>query len=73
MYKPLISEVCVPCLIQHFCTNGFETACDENSQTVPENRLDASAPRDCRCNSGYAHRTEEERGTNLIDVAFITS
>jgi len=31
-------------------------ACDAQAQTEPPARTNASAPADCRCNSGYAHR-----------------
>ena len=62
-YKPSGSKICHPCLVMHFCTGGVATACDVNSRTVPGTRTDAATPRDCRCKLGYAHRTEEERGT----------
>jgi len=63
-YKAENSVICNVCKHKHFCTGGLAVQCDVNSQTVPSNREDAAEPRDCQCNTGYAHRTEEERNTD---------
>ena len=63
-YKAANSVICNVCLQKNYCAGGRAIQCDANSQTVPANRVDAGEPRDCQCNTGYAHRTEGERGTD---------
>ena len=55
-YKPPEEVQCSVCLIKHYCAGGVAIACDVNSHTDPQDRHDASAPRDCLCNAGYSHR-----------------
>jgi len=66
-YKPGDgATTCEPCLVRHFCSGGTATQCHAQSQTVPPDRTDASAPRDCRCKPGYSHRTEQERNGDKV-------
>ena len=69
LYKPTDSQTCEICLVEHFCASGRAVRCNEHSTTMPANRTDAGSARDCQCKPGYAHRTEEERGTdsNIFD------
>ena len=65
-YKAENLVVCSVCRQRHFCTGGIAIQCDGNSQTVPLDRVDAAEPRDCQCNTGYAHRIEGERDTDSV-------
>jgi len=62
-YKRAGAAVCAPCEVAHFCAGGVATRCHADAQTAPPGRTNASAPQDCRCNAGFAHRARDDYHT----------